>query len=216
MDWVGVLLATVLGVASALWLRTRRYRYQDDVVTRTLNPWWVPVVVMSGSLLGTWFYAGLPVVTAVTYVLALVWAVTLGFIDLEVRRLPDILTLPAYPVAGLLLVLCALQTGAWASLARAAACAGLAVVVFLLVIRVSRDEAGIGWGDLKLVGVLAALLGWFSWDSALYGLMAGFVVGGVTAAFLLLSGRVGRGSSFSYGPSLILGAYLGALLVPAT
>ena len=216
MNWVCVLLAVVLAGISALWLRTRRYRYDDDEVTRTLNPAWVPAAAGLGALLGTPFYAGVPTAVALTYVLALVWAVTLAFIDLEVRRLPDILTLPAYPVAAVLLTLCSLQAGAWAPLARAAACAGGAVVVFFLVIWVSRDQAGIGWGDLKLVGVLAALLGWFSWVNAVYGLLTGCIIGGVAAAFLLLTRRAGRTSYLSYGPSLILGAYLWALLLPAT
>lgn len=216
MNWAGVLLAAVLGVVSALWLRTRRYRYDDDEVTRTLNPWWVPTVALVGALLGSPFYAGVPVVVALTYVVALVWAVTLAFIDLEVRRLPDILTLPAYPVAGVLLALCSLQVDSWASLARAVACAALGVLVLFLIIRRTRDRAGIGWGDMKLVGVLAGLLGWLSWVNALYGLLTGCIIGGVAAAVLLLSRRAGPQSYLSYGPSLILGAYLWALLLPVT
>lgn len=214
MNWLGVVLAAVLAVVGALWLRTRAYRYDDDEVQRTLNPWWLPVGAVVGAVLGTPFYAGASVPVTVTFVVALVWAVTLAFIDLEVRRLPDILTLPAYPVAGVLLTGCSAWSGDWESLARAAACAGLAVGAFFLLVLLSPGGTGLGWGDVKLAGVLAGLLGWFSWTNALFGLLTGFVIGGVAAAVLLLARRVGRKSYLSFGPALILGAYLWALLLP--
>jgi leader peptidase (prepilin peptidase)/N-methyltransferase len=215
MGWAGVLLAAVLGVAGALWLRSRRYRYHDDEVQRTLNPWWLPIAAVLGAVAGTPFYAGAPIPVAVTYVLALVWAGMLAFIDLEVRRLPDRLTLPAYPVAGVLLTVCAAYSSEWQALARAAACAGLAVAAFFLLVVISPGQAGLGWGDVKLAGVLAALLGWLSWSNALLGLLTGFVLGGVAAAVLLLARRVGRKSDLTFGPALILGAYLSALLLPS-
>lgn len=215
MNWACVLLAAVLGVAGALWLRTRRYRYDDDEVQRTLNPWWLPVVAVGGAVVGVPFYAGVPAPVAVTYVVALVWAATLAFIDLEVRRLPDVLTLPAYPVTGVLLTFCAAASGEWEPLARAAACAGLAVGAFFLLVLISPGGTGLGWGDVKLAGVLAGLLGWFSWYNALLGLLTGFILGGVVAAVLLVARRVGRKSYLSFGPALILGAYLWALLLPS-
>ena len=47
--------------------------------------------------------------------------VALAFIDLDVRRLPDVLTLPAYPVTGALLALASVLGGSWDSFLRAAA-----------------------------------------------------------------------------------------------
>ena len=80
----------------------------------------------------------------ITYGAALVWGLVLAFIDLDVRRLPDWLTLPAYPVAAVLLALCSAATGDRALL-RAAACAGLAVVVFLLAALLSPGAEGWVW-----------------------------------------------------------------------
>ncbi|WP_375426523.1 prepilin peptidase [uncultured Friedmanniella sp.] len=218
MSWLCVLLAAGLGLAAALWLRTRRYRYDDDLVRRTLAPGWLPVTAAAGALLGTPFYAGVPAAVAVTYVVALVWGLTLAFIDLEVHRLPDVLTLRAYPVGAVLLALCSLVAGNWTALARAALCAGVAVAVFTLLVLVSglfyRDGDGFGWGDAKLSGGLAGLLGWFSWSNAFYGLVTGCLVAGVVAVALILNRRA-RTSHVSYGPPLILGAYLWALLLPA-
>jgi leader peptidase (prepilin peptidase)/N-methyltransferase len=216
MGWWCVLLAAVLGLVGAWWLSTRRYRYEDDEVQRTLSPWWLPAAAVVGAVLGLPFYAGVPTAVGVTYVVALVWAVTLTFIDLEVRRLPDVLTLPAYPVAAVLLAICSGSSGEWLALARAAACAGLAVAAYFLLVLVSPGGSGLGWGDVKLAGVLAGLLGWFSWYNALLGLLTGFIVGGLVAAVLLLSRRAGRRSFLSFGPAMVVGAYLWALLLPSS
>jgi len=216
MGWWCALLAALLGLVSSWWLRTRRYRYEDDEVQRTLSPWWLPGVAVVGTVLGLPFYAGVPTPVGVTYVVALVWAVTLAFIDLEVRRLPDVLTLPAYPVAAVLLATCSGSSGEWLPLARAAACAGVAVAAYFLLVLVSPGGSGLGWGDVKLAGVLAGLLGWFSWYNALLGLLTGFIVGGLAAAVLLLSGRAGRTSHLSFGPAMVVGAYLWALLLPSS
>jgi leader peptidase (prepilin peptidase)/N-methyltransferase len=217
MSWAGVLFATVLAGAAALWLRTRRYRDEDDEVRRTLSPWWLPVTAAVGALAATPLYAGVPVSVGLTYAVALVWGLTLAFIDLEVHRLPDILTLPAYPVAGVLLAVCSAQTGAWAPLARAAACAGLGVAAFFLLALMSLwfspDGTGFGLGDVKLSGGLTGLLGWFSAFHAVYGVLVGCIIGGVAAAVLLIARR-GRKAHLSYGPSLIAGAYLVGLLGP--
>jgi leader peptidase (prepilin peptidase) / N-methyltransferase len=138
----------------------------------------------------------------------------LAFIDLDVRRLPDVLTLPAYPVVALLLALCSVATGDRAALLRAAACAGLAVVAFFLAALFSPGGDGLGLGDVKLAGTLAALLGWLGWSTALYGLLTGFILGGLVAAVLLVSRRADRRSHLSFGPALIAGAFIWAVLPP--
>jgi leader peptidase (prepilin peptidase)/N-methyltransferase len=207
-------LAALLGVAAAWWLRGRRYRLDDDVVLRTPSPWWVPVLAVVGTFLAVPFWTGESFVILVTYELALVWASTLAVIDLEVRRLPDMLVLPAYPVAAVLLGAAAAVTGDGWALLRAATCAGVAVVVYLAAALLAPGVDGLGLGDVKLAGVLAALLGWFGWYTALVGLAAGFVLGGLAALGLLLTRRADRRSTIAFGPSMILGAYLCGLLAP--
>jgi len=214
MGWWWIGLTAVLGTAAAAVLRSRRYRYDDDELRREVKPAWVPVWAVLAAVLAGPFWSDEPAAVLLTFVLALVWAAVLTLVDLEVHRLPDVLTLPAYPVAALLLAWCSATTGDWTALARAAACSGAAVLVFTLAVLLSPGQQGLGLGDVKLAGVLGALLGWFSWLAAVYGLVAGFILGGLVAVALLLARRASRRSTISFGPAMVVGAYLVAVTLP--
>lgn len=211
--WIALGVAAVLGVAAALWLRTRSYRRDDDEVRRTINPWLVPVLAVVGVLLAALIWRQ-PLVVSITFSVAWVWALTLGVIDLEVRRLPDLLTLPGYPVFAAALTLCSALTGSWWNLAVAGLSAAIALVVFFLLAYLAPGGDGLGFGDVKLAGVLAGLLGWLAPSTAALGLLSGFVLGGLVAAFLLLFRKADRRSHLSFGPAMIAGAYLWAVLPP--
>jgi len=216
LGWVWVVLAAVLGGLTAGWLRQRRYRRADDEVVRTLSPWWVPVltVLAAAAAVAVSALNAFPVVVQATYLLALVWAVLLAVIDLEVLRLPDGLVLRAYPVVAVLLAGCSLATGDGAALLRALACAGGGVVFFLVTALLSPRSQGLGLGDVKLAGVLGALLGWLGWTEALVGLLGGFVLGGLAAGVLLVLRRVDRSGSIPLGPAMLGAAYLTCLVAP--
>ncbi|GAB3367309.1 prepilin peptidase [Amycolatopsis echigonensis] len=102
----------------------------------------------SGALPAWW----LPVAWLVS-----VLGVPLALADVRHRRLPDVLTLPAYPVVALTLALAALSGGGW----RLAAGAVLGCLLFggthLIVHRLSAG--GLGPGDVKLAGSFGAVLG---------------------------------------------------------
>jgi leader peptidase (prepilin peptidase)/N-methyltransferase len=213
MNWAYPAVITVVAGLAAWWLSRRRYRRADDTITRTLPAWLLPVLAAAASVVAAPFYLGRPVVVILTYAAALVWGLVLTFIDLDVRRLPDFLTLPAYPIAAALLAVCSAVTGDWPALARAAACAGIAVFAFLLAALLSPGAEGLGLGDVKLAGTLGGLLGWIGWQNALYGLLTGFILGGLAAGVLLLFRHADRKSYLSFGPALIAGAYLWALLI---
>ncbi|WP_370938784.1 prepilin peptidase [Amycolatopsis sp. cg13] len=99
-----------------------------------LPAWWLPVAWLV-SVLG----------------------VPLALADARHRRLPDILTLPAYPAVALTITLATLSGGGW----RLAAGAALGCLLFggthLIVHRLSAG--GLGPGDVKLAGSFGAVLG---------------------------------------------------------
>jgi leader peptidase (prepilin peptidase)/N-methyltransferase len=213
-NWAYPVGATLVAGLAARWLSHRRYRIPEDTVHRTLPAWLLPVLAAVTSVVAAPFYLDRPPVVIITYAAALVWGLLLTFIDLDVRRLPDWLTLPAYPVAAVLLTACSATTGDWRALARAAACAGIAVFAFLLAALLSPGAEGLGLGDVKLAGTLGGLLGWIGWWNALYGLLTGFILGGVVAAALLFTRRADRKSYLSFGPAMIVGGYVWAVLPP--
>lgn len=132
--------------------------------------------------------------------------VALALIDLDTRRLPDALTLPSYPVGIVLLAAASAASGEWGPLARGLlGCVGM--YAFYFVLRLAYPK-GMGFGDVKLAGVLGlytGFLGWGAWAVALFG---GFFIGGVFSIGLVIAGRAGRKSKVPYGPFMVLGALL--------
>jgi leader peptidase (prepilin peptidase)/N-methyltransferase len=133
--------------------------------------------------------------------------VALALIDLDVKRLPNSLTLPSYAV-GLALLALAVAFGSgevWANLLRALA--GLAAMyAFYFILWFATGGRGMGFGDVKLAGVLGLYLGFLGWGSWAVGLFAGFLVGGLVGIGLLFAGRAGRKSRVPYGPFMLTGA----------
>ena len=138
--------------------------------------------------------------------LALV-AVALALIDLDTHRLPDVIVLPAYPVGLALLALASWATGDWGALLRALAGAGVMFVFYFAML--FAYPAGMGFGDVKLAGLLGLFLGWLGWGSLVVGGFGAFLLGGVFSVALLASGRANRKSGIPFGPWMVLGATVG-------
>lgn len=144
------------------------------------------------------------VVPALLYLAAISIALTL--IDVDVRRLPDAIVLPSYPVVLGLLALASVAEGDLWSLARAAlgALAGYGFYLMLWFVY----PAGMGMGDVKLAGVLGMVLAWYGWAELVVGGFAGFLLGGVIGILLIATGRGTRKTLIPFGPYMIVGAWL--------
>lgn len=136
--------------------------------------------------------------------------VALAFIDLDTKRLPDVLTLPSYAVALVLLGVAAGIDGTWDALLRAVL-GGLALAVFYFGLWFVYP-AGMGFGDVKFSGVLGIYLGWLSWGTVLLGGFLGFLLGGVVGGLLLMTKRATRKTGIPFGPFMILGALVAVLV----
>jgi leader peptidase (prepilin peptidase)/N-methyltransferase len=153
-------------------------------------------------------FGGQPVVPALGYLGAL--GVALAGIDIGVKRLPDRLTLPAYPVLIALLAVAALAGHDLAALVRALL-GGLVMVAVYLLLGVARPGQ-IGGGDIKVAGLAGLALGWFGWRTLLAGAALGFILAAVASLALLAARRVTLHGAISFGPFLLGGALI-ALLV---
>jgi leader peptidase (prepilin peptidase)/N-methyltransferase len=206
-----VLVAVVLGP----WLARVAVRLAArDTTARPSATRVVGTVVALGAVLtGAVVFTGIRPAT-----LAFAWAgsaaVVLASVDLLVHRLPDRVTFPAYAVCTTALTVDAAVLDAWGPLLRALAAAPVAFAVAAAAAAVSPE--GLGFGDVKLLGLLGLLLGWAGWGVLLAGIFLGLVAGAVVSLALLATRRAGWRTALPFGPPLLAGAVLAlALAGPA-
>lgn len=130
--------------------------------------------------------------------------VVLAAIDLRHHRLPDLLVLPSYPIAVALLSVAATADGDGGPLARSLACAA-ALAGFYYVIAFAAP-GGLGFGDVKLAGVLGLYLGWVGWSAVVLAIVLAFTSAAAMALILIALRRAGRRSRIPFGPFMIVGA----------
>ena len=152
-------------------------------------------------------FGGQPDMLAFCFLGAL--GVALAAIDLSVQRLPDRLTLPAYPVVIILLTVAALVGHTEAALGRALL-GGLVLAGMYLVLALLRP-GGIGGGDIKLAGLAGLALGWLGWPTLIAGAALGFILCGVASLALIAARRITMQSMISFGPFMLAGALLAAV-----
>ncbi|MEU5908020.1 prepilin peptidase [Micromonospora sp. NPDC047527] len=177
------------------------------------RPWrastWLSPLLAAGVFVGLAAALGadpaLPVFLAVAAV-----GLVLAGVDLACLRLPDPLVLAAGVLAlgGLTgAALLASTPGRLIGALGGAAVAGAAHVLLALL-----PGSRLGFGDVKLAGVLGLPLGWLGRDALLAGLLLPHVLHGALVLGLLAARRVRRDTLLPLGPALLAGAWLGVLL----
>ncbi len=135
--------------------------------------------------------------------------VALTLIDLDVKRLPNAIVLPSYGVVAALLLVPAVAETAWWPYTRALVAMAVLYVVYLAL--ALAYPGGMGFGDVKLAGVLGLYLGWVGWDALAVGVFAPFFLGALVSIVLILARRAGRKTQIPFGPYMIVGAFLALL-----
>jgi leader peptidase (prepilin peptidase)/N-methyltransferase len=138
-------------------------------------------------------------------------AVVLSVVDWRTKLLPTRLIVPAYLFLLPVLVVLGLVTGDWSALWLALG-AGVAVRGFYWVFwRFTRS--GMGFGDVRLAGLIGLALGFLGWAELLVGVYAGFLLGALIGGVLAVAKVIDR-KSYPFGPFMLVGAALGVLLGP--
>ena len=135
----------------------------------------------------------------------------LAVIDWRTRLLPTRLIAPSYLIVAVLAVVSAWAESDWDALVTA----GLGWLVaggafFLMWFIYPR---GMGYGDVRLSGVLGIALGYLGWSELLVGVYAGFILGGFGGLLLSLLRIVDR-KAYPFGPFMLVGAVAGVVLGP--
>jgi leader peptidase (prepilin peptidase) / N-methyltransferase len=139
-----------------------------------------------------------------------VLGVALAAIDIAVQRLPDRLTLPAYPILIALLTVAAIAGHDFAALLRALL-GGLTLAAAFLVLALVR-MGQLGGGDIKLAGVAGLAMGWLGWPILIAGTALGFVLAAIVSVALLAVRRITLHSAMCFGPFLFGGALVAMLV----
>jgi len=158
------------------------------------------VGAVAGGVVG-WRIGWQPVLAAWVYLSAI--GVVLAYIDAQTRLLPTRIIAPSYAVVVALLALAGLLEADWDPLVRSAL-GWLAFGGFYFLMWVIHPR-GLGFGDVRLAGLLGLALGYLGWPEVLTGMYAGFLLGGVGGGLLSLLKVVDR-KRYPFGPFMLLGA----------
>lgn len=210
------LLALLLAVSTAFstprllaWLPSPAEAPAIDFGKLTSPRFWLATFVVV-------YGVGWPVLAITDPTLWPVWApllalgTVLGLIDANTTFLPLRLHYLAFAACTIGVVLSAWWRGDWALLAWAGGGAALASALYWLIWRLSRGQ--LGFGDVRLAGLLGLVTAATSPAALFWSFWFGSIIGALWAIAVRLRG----GSTFAYGPSMLLGAPLGLIAATIT
>lgn len=175
----------------SFFLLGRRCRY-----CRSPIRWRYPLVEGLTAIL--WLLAWLRFGASMRFLATVVFVslgIVMAFIDLDLKIIPDLITLPGMAV-GLLL---AILPGGIPVLDAAIGMVAGAGLLFLVAV-ISRG--GMGGGDAKLLGMIGAF---FGWKGALAALFLGSLSGALVGLALMITRVIRRRDPIPFGPFLVLG-----------
>jgi leader peptidase (prepilin peptidase) / N-methyltransferase len=207
-------LVILLGVVGGAWgfaadRIAARWPAHDDGSVRPID-WRTPAVVIVGALsLGALTVRFTDPLVAVVFGAYLVALVLLLATDLDQRLLPDVITLPAIPLA-FVFSLSGLNPLVPVGVLPIAVAVAIAVPLLLWVVSIPFGAGAIGQGDLKLLVSVGLMVGPLR---LVYGAIYGALLAGVVLVVLLLLRRITLKTFVPYGPFLIIGAIWAVLVI---
>jgi len=165
------------------------------------------VGLVAGVAGGVAFAGETSMATSLVWWLALVPGVAAAAVDLHEHRIPNRILIPMIAAIAAVMLVAAIATGSWWPLARATLAGAGGFVLFYL----TAMFTGLGYGDVKLVGVLSVAAAYQSLQAIASTLMLGWLLAGLLALVLLAVRR--RDDPLPLAPSLLAGAGLSMVLL---
>jgi leader peptidase (prepilin peptidase)/N-methyltransferase len=192
-----------LPIVSYIWLRGRCRTCRGAISIRYPIVEALTAAMFAGA---AWYYGpSMLLVSRLVFGCALI---VLFAIDLEHHLLPNAITLPGI-VAGFLFSFVT-DPGWTASLVGIVFGGGLLYTIAEAYYRI-RHEEGLGMGDVKMLAMIGAFIGW---QLTLLTLMTASLAGSVIGLGLLATGRGSMKYALPFGTFLALGAAFAAVLGP--
>ena len=187
----------LIPVFSYLWLRGRCRYCRAPIPRRIL---WVEIATAVLFGFACWHY-GLSIELAIALFYICLFIMIL-VIDLEHGLILNKVVYPAAAVALLISIFFSIflpQLEIVPHIAQAGIGGGIGLVVFLLVVLISRG--GMGWGDVKLAALIGLVIGF---PLIIVALLMGIILGGLVAVLLLTLKIKRRKEAIPFGPFLSL------------
>jgi leader peptidase (prepilin peptidase) / N-methyltransferase len=161
----------------------------------------VAFAAVAGALIGARFglEARLP---AYLYLAAITPA--LAAVDATTRTLPNRVVLPSYPLTVALLAFGAWRADDAGALWRALA-GGVLLYAIFLAVALLAPPGSLGWGDVKLSGLVGGYLGFLGWSTLLRGMTIAFASAAAYVLVRQLARRDQHDRLLPLGPALLLG-----------
>lgn len=138
------------------------------------------------------------------YFLFIAVLIVITFIDIDHGIIPDVISLPGIPIFFILTWIFIPKMTWWNSLLGIIIGGGILLGVSIAY-RVVTKRDGMGGGDVKLLAMIGAVIGW---QGVLFTIFVSAIVGTIASIILMLKNRKSLSLSMPYGPFLSLGAVL--------
>jgi leader peptidase (prepilin peptidase)/N-methyltransferase len=123
------------------------------------------------------------------------------YIDIDHQIIPDIITLPGIPLCFLASFL--LPTMTYKDAVFGLLLGGGSLFIIAWTYQLIRKKEGMGGGDIKLLAMIGALIGW---KGVLFTIFFSSAVGTLSGILLMLNEKKGMKLAIPFGPFLSLGA----------
>ena len=141
-----------------------------------------------------------PALIYFTFIIALL---VITFIDLDHRIIPDIISLPGIPLG--FLASFVLPQISWTESLIGIVSGGGILLAIAIGYQLVTGKEGMGGGDIKLLAMIGAFLGW---EGVLFTIMASSLTGTVVGLMVMLRAGKGMKMAVPFGPFLAIGALL--------
>ncbi len=170
-----------------------------------------PIVELSTAILSVclWFRYHFNIYMFLGYLYFISALIAIFFIDLEHHIIPDVISLPGILI-GILMFTIVQGLSPKDSLIGALVGAGLFELIRLGYFFITKRE-GMGFGDVKLMGMIGAFLGWLYIPIVIF---FSALIGTCYALLLMFLNRAKRDTKIPYGPFLAIAALIALFFGP--